>query len=226
MLSDSALFKPALVCSNLDIMNHVGQQDSSSFGNNVESIIQDIDRDSRGHANTGTGMYQGLAADDVLSQTSGLYTDLKKDLFYRTHQRSNERSLQAAKIMGSPTSLGGPKTPLLNKDIVQAICLSKRLGSSLTSTHGHHYRTDSRNTNNEIIQSMYYENLQHHNTQRNPNNMMEFTQIDTCAHRPCCKGKKSYIASHHQSLNMSRQVSRRESRNGILSSNLQKLTTL
>ena len=36
--------------------------------------------------------------------------------------------------------------------------------------------------------------------------------VDSVAHRPCCKGRKSYIASNHTSLNMSRRASRRNSK--------------
>ena len=57
VLSDSALIKPGMTSVNLEILNNMAQLDSSSFGNNVESYMQDIGRNSVGQANTAIGVY-------------------------------------------------------------------------------------------------------------------------------------------------------------------------
>ena len=79
--------KPIRVgASNLDLLNNhiVGHQDSSSFGNHVDSLIQDI---GGGHSK----IQANVGPDDILSQTSGhFFTDLKKDQKARTQRIQNE----------------------------------------------------------------------------------------------------------------------------------------
>lgn len=175
------------------------QGDSSSFGNNYDSMLRDCaGRESKGGHGT------GFIVDDMSQMSAQTRSNKKQNSLIANCQG---RFLEVYQT-GSPI-MKNQKSPITCKEIVRQLDSQRCVSRSTTRVEN---KTNSRN-DDLVLQNLYHGLSAQEQTMQK--NCMEFEirEVSHCANRPCCKGRTSYIASHHTSLNLSRKTSRRNSRN-------------